>query len=76
VKADALAEFEAAAGGTPAAIDLVRGLRVVAAQLDAGRNACKAIAAAGHDGTVHRCRACGVLAVAKSVGLWTQEAEE
>jgi hypothetical protein len=60
-----------------AAADIARGLRVLAAQLDAGRAACNAIAAAGHGpgGRCHvwGCPACYALAGAEVAGLWTPE---
>lgn len=59
--------------------ELARTLRRVAAQLDAGRAACKALAAAGHGpgGRCHvwGCPACYALAGAEVAGLWAPEPE-
>jgi hypothetical protein len=67
----ALAAAEASITGT------ARLMRRVAAQLDAGQAACRALAAQGHGpgGSCHawRCGGCGVLRDAEVAGLWTPE---
>jgi hypothetical protein len=79
VTADPLAGYEALCRGDHLGTDIARDLRRVAAQLDAGRAACKALAAAGHGpgGSCHawRCGGCRALRDAEVAGLWTPEPE-
>ena len=53
-----------------AVTDAAYGMQVLTAQLNAGRDACKLLAGAGHDGERWNCQACRVLRAARKAGLW------